>query len=673
MLEKYCNQSITEVCTTNREIINRVYDHALTFRQPSKVSYRPLTKHPFINMVDKPGADLALFYPDFKDGDYAYIFSCLDGLFEKDMIINIRNCAGAEVYFNGEKADLVAAPNGTFDANVTFKKGQNQLLVRVTAQNGSFGAVIVPLIPGLRMSPGCYVYSTWQYIEKEGFRGQQGVEISRLYRKDEPAPTAERSSIDWVFPVAPAQSNEKHFDFNRLCGRGKSAYAYTVVTGRITITHEAPVKIFAGGREVYCGERGVFCGDYAESTELLIKSTESGGAWGFSAVTNGVHSLPFVDGADCPDLQWLWIGPFGRDMDSIHDPYAPEHHLQFHEPYATVCGQVYWQFYRKETYLKQYLHSIFYGQWFYALMVGLYGLKQAAQKLGKNEFNEYFCSGLKLLCEHRNYGCYDTKQSAWSSYLAISYKLDHLDPIGTIGINMIEYYMMTGDPKAQYMIQLLADSMMYNVPRFDDGTFHRIKTMWTDDTYMCLPFLVRLGVVLEDEKYFDEILAQVRGFVKRMYMEEENLFSHIYFVEQQTPNRIPWGRGNGWVLLALSEVLLLLPETYHGREEILRVFRKFAGGVLAYRDKEKGIWHQVINNPESYIEASGSAMFITALARGVRCGWIDESCKAEILDAWNALCECCIDAEGNVYGVCMGSGCHMEEQYYLNLKTIIND
>lgn len=672
-MDKYCEHSITEACRTNREIIERVYEHALSFRQPAEVSYRPLTKHPFIDMVDRPGANLAQFYPDFKEGDYAYLFSCLDGLFEKDMIINIRNCETAEVYFNGERAELVPAPNDTFDANVTFKKGKNTLLVRLTAKDGGFGAMVVPLIPGLRMGSGGYVYNAWQYIEKEGFRGQQGLEISRLYRAGEPVPAAEYGAIDWVFPAMPEQSNEKHFDFSTLCGRGKSAYAYTHVQGKITITHEAPVKIFAGSQEVYCADRGSFCGEYAESTALLIKSTASGSAWGFSAVTEGAHSLPFIDGAACPDLQWMWIGPFGRSQDSIHDFYAPERRLQFKEPYASVCGQVYWHFYRKNTTLKQYLHSIFYGQWFYAMAVGLYGLKQAAQKLGKSEFCDYFCSSVRQLCEHRSYGRYDTKHSIWATYLAGAHELSDLDSIGTIGVNMIESYMMEADPKVQYMIQLLADSMQQNVPRFEDGTFHRNVTMWTDDTYMCLPFLVRLGVMMEDESYFDDILAQVRGFVKRMYMEDENLFSHIYFVKEKTPNRVPWGRGNGWVLLALSEVLLLLPEDYHGREEILGVFKKFAGGILAHRDKEKGIWHQVINNPESYIEASGSAMFITALARGVRCGWIDGKYKAEIAEAWQALCERCIDAEGNVYGVCMGSGCHMQEAYYLKLGTIVND
>ena len=185
--------------------------------------------------------------------------------------------------------------------------------------------------------------------------------------------------------------------------------------------------------------------------------------------------------------------------------------------------------------------------------------------------------------------------------------------------------------------------------------------------------MARMGILSGDESWYDDILTQVRGFCKRLYMEDKNLFSHIFFVEENKPNRVPWSRGNGWVLLALSEVLLNIPESYHGYGEILDVYRKFAKGVLSFRDRKKGIWHQVIDNPESYIETSGSAMFITALARGISKGWISDEYKNDISDAWKALCRECIDEDGNVFGICMGSGCNMEEKYYLKLSTIEND
>lgn len=670
----YVEESIADKYGTNREILEQMYRHALEKRPPAKVSYRPCTLQPHIDMTNRPGVDFAAYYPDYKPGDYAYYTCNLEGMFERELVINVRGNCPVELYFNGERQELLPAPRGTLDAKVVFQKGKNTLLLKATAGADGFAAYTVPIVPGLRLSAIDHGYATWQYREKAGFRLQEGIELSRLYDEAEAVPVPERKAIAWVYPLSPIQSNSKSFDFSQQFQKGKAAYVYTCVKGRISIRHTAPIKIFSGNKVLYQGTAGQHVDTFEKETELLVKSCRGTDAWGFQAETDGEHSLPFVESADCPDLQWLWIGPFGRDTDTEEEIYAPEVQLKFSEPYASVSGGlVYWQFYRPDTLLKLYLQSTFFGQWSYAMMVGHYGMKQAARKLGETDFQKYFMESMRLLCRHRNYAVLDGERTGWSSYLPQSKQLERLDPIGTIGINIAEYYMMSGDDKAQYLLELLGKSITYHVPRFEDGTFYRIQTMWTDDMYMSLPFLVRLGVMTGEERYFDDILTQVRGFVKRLFMEEQGLFSHIYFVEEGKPNRVPWGRGNGWVLLALSEVLLLMPETYHGREEILEVYRKFAEGVLAHRDPEYGFWHQVINNPNSYMEASGSAMFITALARGVQEGWLDESLTETIVDAWKALICHCVDAEGNVHGVCMGSSCSMDEKYYIQLGTITND
>ena len=95
--------------------------------------------------------------------------------------------------------------------------------------------------------------------------------------------------------------------------------------------------------------------------------------------------------------------------------------------------------------------------------------------------------------------------------------------------------------------------------------------------------------------------------------------------------------------------------------------------MLRHWNKETGLWHQVVNNHTSYAETSGSAMFITGLARGIRMGWIDKGAQETVEKAWNSLLTNCIDDKCNVFGVCMGSGCSMDEEYYMNLGTITND
>ncbi len=671
---KYCKKSVREACTSDREIIKKIYDRMLETRRPAEVVYRPFTVFDEVDMVNHPGANLAAFYPDFEEGDYAFIAADMDGIFESELVYNVGGCKCAKVYFNGEEQKLVPAPNNTLDANVTLKKGKNRAITQITAENGSFEGYVNVLVPKLRCGADDYVYNTKQYTIADGFRGQEGIAISRLYKKDETLPEPTMEGIDWAFPVKPAQTEKKTFDFNSLCTVGCAAFVYTFVRGEVLISHRSPMKVYSDGEVLYSAADGRFEKCFSEYTPLLIKSVKNDNEWGFFVEKASEDCLPVIETDECSDLHWIWIGPFGREGDTIDTPYAPEKNIFFNEPYPSACaGSVYWRFYRKNTYLRQYLETTFYGQWFYAMMVGLHGLHRAADKLGDESFYKYFTGAMELICKHRDFGKYDRALFGWTSYMAKASRLEDLDSVGTIGMNVAEYYLMTGDLRAKGMMNFLADRMLHYVPRFSDGTFYRVKTMWTDDMYMCLPFLARLGAISGEQRYFDEIYTQITGFYKRLFMHDEHIYSHIYFPQEDFANHVPWCRGNGWVLLALSEVLLLMPENYENRDKILEIFKEFAKGVLSFRDKKEGIWHQVINNPESYTEASGSAMFIIALARGIRMGWIKNEYTRDVLDAWEALTENCVDDCGNVYGVCMGSGCNKEEKYYLQLDTIVND
>jgi len=671
---KYCEKSIRTTCKSNEEILRTIYNNMMIKRQRETLKYRPITENKYLTDIHLPGVDFSKVFTEFEDGDYAFITYDAEGPFEKDLIHNVYNFSDVELYVNGEPKVYYPKPDGSMDVNVTLTQGRNNFILKVTAKEGRFQTYFKFLMHEIRMIPRHYVYSARQYINMDGFRGQNGVAISRLYRKNEVLQEISTDTIEWIYPVKPVESNEKCFDFVKWLDNGCTAYAYTCFEGNIMLRHSSPMKVFADGKEVYCGLDGEFKATFSKVTALLIKCRRNGENWGFKSVSEGVHTLPFAETDDCSDLKWIWIGPFGRESEPIDHPYPPESNLYFDDAYSTVNGKkVYWKFYREHTSLYQELTSNFYGQWFYAMMVGMNGLRVLADKLNISEIYDYFNSSMKLMAEHRKYACYECERSGRSSYIPGSVNLDRLDPIGTIGMNMAECYLMTADKSVENMLLILSDAMMYNVPRFEDGTFNRIDTMWTDDMYMCLPFLARLGVVMEDTKYFDEIVNQIRGFYQRMYMEDQNIFSHIYFPKEKFANHVPWGRGNGWVLLAMSEALPLIPEDYEQRGYVLDIFRKFAKGVLDCRDRKEGIWHQVINNHDSFVETSGSAMFITALARGIRLGWIDKAYTEDVLEAWEALTDKCIDSEGNLYGVCQGSGCNKEEKYYLNLKTITND
>ena len=175
-----------------------------------------------------------------------------------------------------------------------------------------------------------------------------------------------------------------------------------------------------------------------------------------------------------------------------------------------------------------------------------------------------------------------------------------------------------------------------------------------------------------DAEYHREAVRQLLGFKKRLWMADEKIFSHIFFLNPPEPNNIPWGRGNGWIYVSLSDALEnIAPET-EGYDELLQTYRDFTEGVVALQDGD-GLWHQVLNRHDSYSETSCTAMFMLGLCRGIRNGWIGEEYKENVRRAYRGLISHKIGKDGAVYDVCMGSGNARDVNYYMNLGTVDND
>lgn len=184
--------------------------------------------------------------------------------------------------------------------------------------------------------------------------------------------------------------------------------------------------------------------------------------------------------------------------------------------------------------------------------------------------------------------------------------------------------------------------------------------------------MIQLYSQLGDEDSLQDILCQLQGFVKRLYLPAEKIFSHIYFWDKEVRNEIPWGRGNGWVALTISEMLMAIPDENPVHSQIRQVFCEFCEGLAALQD-ECGMWHQVLNRPESYLESSCTAMFALAFYRGVRYGWLPKSFLEYADKGLHAILERCVDEDGVLHGVCMGSSCSMDVQYYFDLTTVKDD
>ena len=81
-----------------------------------------------------------------------------------------------------------------------------------------------------------------------------------------------------------------------------------------------------------------------------------------------------------------------------------------------------------------------------------------------------------------------------------------------------------------------------------------------------------------------------------------------------------------------------------------------------------GMWRQIIDDPAAYREETATAMLLTAMARGVRLGWLDQSYRPVIDRAWRALSAHIVD-DGTVIDVCTGTGAGPTRRFYFDRQA----
>ncbi|MGN6296619.1 MAG: glycoside hydrolase family 88/105 protein [Ginsengibacter sp.] len=210
--------------------------------------------------------------------------------------------------------------------------------------------------------------------------------------------------------------------------------------------------------------------------------------------------------------------------------------------------------------------------------------------------------------------------------------------------------------------------------RFSDGTLARNRpqknTLWLDDLYMSVPALAQMGKLTGDKKYFDDAILQVKSFSKRMFNKEKNLYMHGWVQSMPTHPEYHWARANGWALLAMTELLDVLPQNYPGRQDVLKQFQSLAFGLASYQSGF-GFWHQLLDRNDSYLETSATAIYAYCIAHGCNQGWLDAVEYAPMaMLAWNAVTTK-INDKGQVEGTCVGTGMAFDPLFYYYRPTNI--
>ena len=204
--------------------------------------------------------------------------------------------------------------------------------------------------------------------------------------------------------------------------------------------------------------------------------------------------------------------------------------------------------------------------------------------------------------------------------------------------------------------------------RLADGSLARnrplAKSLWLDDLYMSVPCLAQAGKLTGDRRYYDDAARQVLQYADRMFVRERGLFMHGWVEGMSYHPAFHWARANGWALMAMAELLDVLPADHPQCAKVLELFRAHAAGLIAVQG-HAGLWHQLLDRRESYEETSASAMFVFGISRGINRGWLDPLAFGPPASlGWNAVAKK-VNERGQVEGTCVGTGMGWDSMFYL--------
>jgi hypothetical protein len=184
---------------------------------------------------------------------------------------------------------------------------------------------------------------------------------------------------------------------------------------------------------------------------------------------------------------------------------------------------------------------------------------------------------------------------------------------------------------------------------------------WTDDMFMAASVLARASLRPGHQDALDAAARLLADYAERL-QQPSGLFHHA------VDGPAAWGRGNGFAAFGLMDVLSVMPEQHPSRAALLEIYRRQMAAVKAQQAPD-GAWREVIDAPGAYREESATAMLMTAMARGVRLGWIDRSYLPTVQRAWRALAAH-VAADGTIVDVCAGTGAGPTRRYYLDRPAV---
>ena len=251
-------------------------------------------------------------------------------------------------------------------------------------------------------------------------------------------------------------------------------------------------------------------------------------------------------------------------------------------------------------------------------------------------------------------------------------RMNHVDH-NVVGAVPLELYIQKKGDQRYYDLGMRYADTQWEAPvdatpeqkAYADKGYSWQTRIWIDDMLMITTIQSQAYRATGDRKYIDRAAREMAMYLKKI-QRPNGLFYH----SPEAP--FFWARGNGWMAAGMAQLLSILPKDNSDRTTIMEAYKKMMNTLKQNQDPD-GMWHQLIDEPASYKETSGTAMFTYAMIVGVKHGWLDKKeYGTAARKGWLALVTY-INENDEITNVCEGTNIKNDKNHYMNRKQITGD
>ncbi|RRJ67103.1 glycoside hydrolase family 105 protein [Paenibacillus oralis] len=238
-------------------------------------------------------------------------------------------------------------------------------------------------------------------------------------------------------------------------------------------------------------------------------------------------------------------------------------------------------------------------------------------------------------------------------------------------------YEDTGNQTYLPYLEDWAEWVMHDMPRTkEDGLQHMTygpenkNQLWDDTLMMTVLPLAKIGKLLNKPEYLEEAKKQFLIHIKYLTDRKTGLWYHGWTFEgNHNFAEALWARGNCWITIAIPEIIEIL-ELEKGdflREFLIDTLNRQIEALAGYQD-ESGLWHTLINDPSSYLEASATAGFAYGILKSVHKRYVSQEYKEVVHKAIRGIMSE-INEAGALQKVSVGTGMGDTLEFYKAIRT----